>query len=509
MELEDSGGSWREVALSKAAADFEQNREALSVASALSGKKGEGWAIGGKEKQPHAAVFGFAEALTPPAGSRLRVTLEFHGNAKHSIGRPRLSWGSGGEPALATPTFAAGIVELFRGRRSPDNMEDLQKLERWWREQQASWRSLEARRLASEKAEPSGLSKVLVASESFPPVKYHTAGGSVETYKETFVLKRGNVALKEDPASPGFLQVLSRAPEQRWAWSPPAGASYFGKRRALANWILDESGGAGALAARVFVNPLWQHHFGQGIAAAPNDFGKTGALPSQPDLLDWLAGELLARNGSIKAMHRLLMTSDAYQQAAIKDDAKEKADPANALFVRRLPVRLEGEAIRDSLLAVSGLMDSQMYGPGVADDRSPRRSIYLKVKRSKLAATMVSFDQPEPLASQGLRPTTTVAPQALILMNSPLARSAAEGLAARVIRGAAADAPPERLIEGAYAIALGRAPEPDEVELARGFLRAQAARLGAGSKTPAQTAPEAFAHFCQVLLQTNEFAYLP
>jgi hypothetical protein len=329
----------------------------------------------------------------------------------------------------------------------------------------------------------------------------------VETYKETFVLKRGNVALKEEPATPGFLQVLSRAPEQRWAWTPPAKATYFGKRRALANWILDETQGAGALAARVFVNRLWLHHFGQGIVTSPNDFGKTGAAPSQPELLDWLAGELLAKGGSIKAIHRLIMTSAAYQQAALKDDAKEKADPANALFVRRTPVRLEGEAIRDSLLAVSGMLDPQMYGPGVTDDNSPRRSIYLRVKRSKLISSMVSFDQPEPLASQGLRPTTTVAPQALILMNSPLARNAAEAFAARVTRSAGQDAPPERWIQEAYTAALSRAPLPEEIELARGFLQAQAARLG--GETPAKKTAQAFAQFCQVLLETNEFVYRP
>ena len=505
VELENPDGTRREWPLSKAAADFEQNSQTLSAASALTGKKG--WSIGGKEKQPHSVAFTFAEPLTPPAGSKVRVTLEFQGGEKQSIGRPRLSWMSGGEPALAHPTFAADVVELLRARRAPQTPADREKIERWWREQQAPWRALDARRVASEKAEPSGLSKVLVASESFPPVKYHTAGGSVETYKETFVLKRGNVALKEEPATPGFLQVLSRAPEQRWAWTPPAKATYFGKRRALANWILDETQGAGALAARVFVNRLWLHHFGQGIVTSPNDFGKTGAAPSQPELLDWLAGELLAKGGSIKAMHRVIMTSAAYQQAALKDDAKEKADPANALFVRRTPVRLEGEAIRDSLLAVSGMLDPQMYGTGVVDDNSPRRSIYLRVKRSKLISSMVSFDQPEPLASQGLRPTTTVAPQALILMNSPLARKAAEAFAARVTRSAGQDAAPDRWIQEAYTAALSRAPLPEEIELARGFLQAQAARLG--GETPAKKTAQAFAQFCQVLLETNEFVYRP
>ena len=509
VEMESPGGERQEVALSGAVADFEQNSKTMGVAAALTGRKGEGWSIGGKEKEPHSAAFTFAEPVTPPAGSRIRVTLEFQSGAQHSIGRPRLSWMSGGEPALTHPTFAADVAGLLRARRPPETPADRRKLERWWLEQQAPWRALEARRVASEKAEPSGLSKVLVASESFPPVKYHTAGGSVETYKETFVLKRGNVALKEEPATPGFLQVLARAPEQRWAWTPPAQATYFGKRRALANWILDETQGAGALAARVFVNRLWLHHFGQGIVATPNDFGKTGALPAQPELLDWLAGELLAKGGSVKAMHRLLLTSEAYQQAALKDEAKEKADPANALFARRTPVRLEGEAIRDSLLAVGGLLDPQMYGPGVADDKSPRRSIYLRVKRSKLSSSMVSFDQPEPLASQGLRPTTTVAPQALILMNSTLARNAAAALAARVTKSAGQGALPERLIEEAYAVALSRAPLPEESALASAFLQTQTGRLGGASRTPAQAASEAFAHFCQVLLETNEFVYLP
>ncbi len=508
VELEDAAGNRTEAPFSSAVADFEQNAQSLAVATALTGKKGEGWAIGGKEKQPHTAVFTFAEPLLPPAGSRLRVTLDFQGNAKHSMGRPRFAWGTGAAPGLTSQTYPDGVLPLLSARRAPQNEEDRQKLERWWREQQQPWRALETRRVASEKAEPTGLSKVLVASESFPPVKYHTAGGSVETYKETFVLKRGNVALKEEPATPGFLQVLARGPEQRWAWTPPTGATYFGKRRALANWILDEAHGAGALAARVFVNRLWLHHFGQGIVTTPNDFGKTGALPSQPELLDWLAGELLAQGGSVKAIHRLLLSSRAYQQAALKEPAKENADPANALFVRRTPVRLEGEAIRDSLLAVGGLLDPQMYGPGVADDKSPRRSIYLKVKRSKLIGSMVSFDQPEPLASQGVRPTTTVAPQALLLMNSPLARNTAEALAARITRSAGAGAAPEKLIQIAYNEALGRGPDPQETHLAQAFLEAQTARTG-GAKSPAQSPPPALTHFCQVLLQTNEFVYLP
>jgi hypothetical protein len=509
VELETDDGARRELEITKAEADFEENTPNGGVASALLGKKGSGWSVRGKEKEAHSAAFTFAEAVTPPRGSRIRVTLEFQGAAKHAMVRPRLSWMGGGAPDLKSATLEEGVADLVVSRRPPQAGEDMGKLERWWLGQKPEWVAAETRRKASEKAEPDGRTKVLVASESFPPVKYHTAGGTVETYKQTFVLKRGNVALKEEPADPGFLQVLTRAPEQRWAWTPPAEATYFGKRRALASWILDAEQGAGALAARVFVNRLWLHHFGRGIVATPNDFGRTGAPPSHPELLDWLAGQLLEKGGSPKAMHRLLMTSDAYQQAALRDAAKEKADPANDLFLRRTPRRLEAEAIRDSMLAVSGRLSEERYGPGLADENAPRRSVYLKVKRSRLIGAMASFDQPEPLASQGVRPTTTVAPQALLFMNSSLAQKCARQFAARLSSRLGKTAPPERFIDEAYAMALGRAPLPHERTAAGGFLDAQIAQRVAEGKTSAESVSEARADFCHVLFATNEFVYAP
>ena len=372
---------------------------------------------------------------------------------------------------------------------------------------------MEARRLASLKAEPIALSKVLVASESFPPVKYHTAGGSVETYKETYVLKRGNVALKEEIAAPGFLQVLSRVSERHWKWEPPAGATYAGRRHSLANWILDEKEGAGALAARVFVNRLWLHHFGQGLVPTPNDFGKTGTAPKHPELLDYLATQLFQKGGSLKAMHRLLMTSEAYQQAVLKEAEKEAKDPTNDLWKRHLPKRLESEALRDSLLAVGGLLDLTAFGPGVADENSRRRSIYLRVKRSQLMNAMVSFDQPEPLVSQGSRPTTTVAPQALILMNSRLVRQCAEGLAERVLRETGNSLAPEVSVTRAYEVGLGRSPLVDELKEACALLSDQI-RPDERSDSPQaarrlELLRKGLADFCQVLLETNEFAYRP
>jgi hypothetical protein len=329
----------------------------------------------------------------------------------------------------------------------------------------------------------------------------------VETYKETFVLKRGNVALKEEVAAPGFLQVLSRAQPEHWAWKPPEGASYAGRRRALAEWILDTEKGAGALAARVMVNRLWHHHFGRGIVPTPNDFGKTGGGASQPELLDWLAAELLRNGGSLKHLHRVMMTSDAYQQAATRDAGKEAADPSNDLFVRRFPKRLESEAIRDSLLAVSGMLDATMFGPGDRNESNTRRSVYFQVKRSQLVGSMVAFDQPEPLVSQGARPTTTVAPQALMLMNSPSVRTWMQAFADRVEKETGAG-PLSARIARAYTLALGRNPSAAENASAEKFIESQRALYAASDKS-AGAERTALSDYCQVLCSLNEFAYIP
>jgi hypothetical protein len=177
----------------------------------------------------------------------------------------------------------------------------------------------------------------------------------------------------------------------------------------------------------VIVNRLWGHHFGRGIVATPNDFGAQGEPPSHPELLEWLASELIRNEWRLKSVHRLLMTSATYMQSADPVAESAKKDPDNRLFWRRTPRRLEAEAVRDSLLDVGGLLDRKMYGPGTLDENMTRRSIYFFIKRSRLIPMMMVFDAPEPLVSQGERPTTTIAPQALLFMNSPLVRKAAAG----------------------------------------------------------------------------------
>ncbi len=332
-----------------------------------------------------------------------------------------------------------------------------------------------------------GATRMMICGEGYDPIVMHTQGGPF--FDKTFVLKRGNPDLKDGEATQGFLQALSRpGDEKRWQWQPPKDAKTSGRRRSLSNWITDVDHGAGALLARVIVNRLWQHHFGTGIVPTSNDFGKTGTPPSQPELLDWLAGQLIANGWQLKPLHRMIMLSQAYQQNTQRDPAKEAADPANALFMRRMPQRLEGEAIRDSMLAVSGSLDETMYGAGTRDENSKRRSIYFNIKRSLLIGSMVAFDLPEPLVSQGSRPTTTVAPQALILMNSPQARTWAAGLAKRI--ASAGDV--KQQITRAYALCFNRPPNADELAQGSTFLQQ------GGDLTD----------YCQVLLGLNEFIYV-
>ncbi len=170
---------------------------------------------------------------------------------------------------------------------------------------------------------------------------------------------------------------------------------------ALAEWITDTEHGAGQLLARVIVNRLWQHHMGRGIVATPSDFGSRGERPTHPELLDYLARELIKNGWRLKPIHKLIMTSAVYQQGSRLDAAKAKVDHDNKLWWRFLPRRLEAEVIRDCLLAVSGQLDEKMYGPGTLDEKSQRRSIYFTVKRSKLMPMMVIFDAPEALQRHG------------------------------------------------------------------------------------------------------------
>ena len=254
------------------------------------------------------------------------------------------------------------------------------------------------------------MTKVLITSEGLPAVRLHTQGD--DFLKETHFLERGDPNRKKGVATQGFLQVLITAPEREQAWQtqPPAGCRTSYRRRALADWLTDTRCGAGQLLARVMANRLWQHHLGRGIVGTPSDFGTQGEHPTHPELLDYLAGQLIEGGWQLKPVHRLIMTSAVYMQGTESDESRAKIDPDDKLLCRRPRRRLEAEAIRDSLLACGGILDETMFGPGTLDENSHRRSIYFTVKRSKLVPTMVLFDAPDALQGIGQRTSTTIAP---------------------------------------------------------------------------------------------------
>ena len=505
------GGPTNEIKLVRPRATFEQNAESLSIASALDENPKTGWAVDPKFGTHHAALFEFETPVGFEGGTRLEVRLEFSLNTRHNIGRPRVAVTRADKPELDGEAMSSIIAEILKKTqldqqtRTPLPSEDRMALLNWWKQSELGWQLLQAKvqRHAQDAPKPK-LTKVMVCAEGYPALRMNTQGA--DFFPDTYQLQRGSTDLKQGIATPGLLQVLMRPPdsETRWRWQPPAGAKFSGRRRALANWMTDTQGGAGHLLARVIVNRLWQYHFGQGLVATPNDFGVQGTKPTHPELLDWLATELIQSGWRLKTLHQRIMTTRAYQQESRLDASKLRVDPLNALLSHRAPQRLQAEAIRDSLLSVSGLLDTNRFGPGTLDSSSRRRSIYFTVKRSQLLPWMQAFDAPEPLVSQGSRPTTTVAPQALLLMNSPQIRSWAEAFSKRF--SPRHETPLPEAVQRAYAFALNRPPTESETLESLHFIEQQSARYQAEQKADAREL--ALTDFAQVVLSLNEFIYV-
>jgi hypothetical protein len=308
--------------------------------------------------------------------------------------------------------------------------------------------------------------KVLVASEGITPLPriYNPPPAFFET---TWFLERGNARLKDHEVTPGFLDVLTSldtyAKRERDGEKGNKGAPTY-RRAALANWISDHDHGAGALLARVIVNRLWQHHFGRGIVTTPNDFGQRGARPSHPELLEWLAVELIRNGWRLKPLHRSILLSSAWQQATL---AAPRTKVDDALFRGHRVRRLEAESIRDQMLAISGTWNSRMLGPGTLAKDQHRRSIYFRVKRSQQIPLMALFDAPDGLQSIGERPQTTVAPQALTLMNANHIQALAASFARRLTKEGSSRS---NVVRAGYREALGRSPTAKELARSMDFI---------------------------------------
>jgi hypothetical protein len=266
-------------------------------------------------------------------------------------------------------------------------------------------------------------------------------------------------------------------------------------RMELAHWIASEKN---PLTGRVMVNRIWQYHFGEGIVRTPSNFGKLGERPTHPELLDYLAKRFVDSGWSVKQMHREIMLSATYQQASGASDETLKLDPDNRLFSRMNRRRLEAEAIRDNLLAVSGKIDLTPGGPAIRDLNWPRRTLYLMAIRSDRAGFRPLFDAADAESSVDRRTISTVAPQALFLLNDPFVVEQTKALAGRLLADKAAN-DGER-IDKAYVLLYGRPAQEEE--------RAIGLKLLKSAAEHGQKADAAWEEYCQVLLCANEFIYV-
>jgi hypothetical protein len=352
---------------------------------------------------------------------------------------------------------------------------------------------------------------------------------------KTFILGRGDYNDPHDEVLAGFPEILCSSRGNEALTNSTGGVSLLTSaatkhRAALANWIASPEN---PLAARVMVNRIWQHHFGRGIAPMPSEFGTRAEPPTHPELLDWLASEFIARGWSIKQMHKVILLSATYQQSSQPSAAAWARDPENKLFSRQNRARLEGEVIRDSLLAISGRLNAKVGGPSVlppipaditktSKNWTPsantsdhaRRSLYIFARRNLRFPFLEVFDAPDSNLSCPERGRSTTAPQSLTLLNSDEVMAAAKATAARVMKETKA---PEQQVADAFRLTIGRSPSAMERELTRDFLAACSNR---GNEAHSENSEReqslvtsaatqiAMEEFCRALFNLNAFVYV-
>ena len=328
------------------------------------------------------------------------------------------------------------------------------------------------------------------------------------------ILKRGDVEQKGEDVGVGVLTALSDNNGDAGEWLNEEALKKGDGRDALAHWLTDSDKGAGHLLARVIVNRLWQHHFGVGLVKTSNNFGQVGEKPTHPELLDWLAQELINKDWKIKSIHKLIMKSSTYMQTVKWDQPRYEIDPENKLFWRKEPRRLEGEIIRDSIMNTAGTLNRKMFGPSVkpwvskdaintgSTNKWPvnvkdgpdtwRRSIYVFMRRSMRVPFFEVFDVPDGMQSRGVRELTTVPTQALMLMNNQFVRDQASHFSNR-IRKAVGNDNLKHIVEEAYWLALSRSPTDEELSSSVELL---------------STEGQSLENFCHILFTLNEFCYV-
>ncbi|MCA9247652.1 MAG: DUF1553 domain-containing protein [Planctomycetales bacterium] len=358
---------------------------------------------------------------------------------------------------------------------------------------------------------------------------FHDPDSNVQT---TWLFRRGNFYDRELQVKLGFPAIVSAGSSADIYWkNAHAEAGQLSstlQRRALADWIADVDHGAGPLLARVIVNRIWRHHFGQGLVRTESDFGVRGDAPTHPELLEWLTHDFVAHGWRIKRLHRMILSSATWRQSATFDTASAAIDPENKLLWRMSPQRLEAEILRDAMLAVSGSLNDKAYGPGfkpyipaeaivarnLKDGGYPkdakdnkethRRSVYMFHKRVVPYPLFQAFDRPDLLQSCGRRSNTTVAPQALALLNDTFVRACAVDFAQQLIAEFESDEEP--LVRDSFLRAIGRAPSETEFASSAAFLRSQSQQRKLRGEEDFRL--QAIADLCHVLFGLNEFIYV-
>ena len=339
---------------------------------------------------------------------------------------------------------------------------------------------------------------------------------------QSYLLKRGDPTNFGEPVEANVPQVLKNAGLREYApVAPFEGTS--GRRLALAQWLTQPNH---PLTARVAVNQLWMRHFGRGIVASVANFGKSGVAPTHPELLDWLATEFVAKDWSMKAMHRLMLTSRAYRQDSHVEQAVATADPENALLSRMPLNRMDAETLYDSLIQAAGRLDATAFGAAakievradkevtvVASKAGYRRSIYVLHQRQTPVSLMDAFDQPSMTPNCTERRRSNVATQALHMMNGSMSWDLAKYMAGRVLDDADGDR--ARQVELVYLRAYGRRPSPAEVETGiAAIVEFQKEWPGRLSSDHAEAPREGqakwlgLANYCHAILNSAEFSFI-
>jgi hypothetical protein len=459
---------------------------------AIDGNPGTAWGVYPEVGKPHRAVFEFAEPVGSDRGTGLQFVLEQRHGGGHLIGRLRLAVTTAPRPLSAIdeqpPPEVAAIVAVPAERRTEASRAELARF------------ALE-RQAAKELAALPAPKLVYAGASDFKPDGSFKPAGKPRVVR---VLRRGDVNSPGPVAEPAALAGVP-GPDPQFHLADPDDEGQ--RRAALARWVTDP---AHPLTWRSVVNRVWHHHFGKGIVDTPNDFGKMGSLPSHPELLDWLAADFRDSGGSLKRLHKLIVTSATYRLSSRHDPKAAAIDGDNRLLWRMNRTRLDAESVRDAALQFSGKLDLTMYGPSakqfiekpgihvtpVVDyasfdaDRPEnyRRGVYRFLFRTLPDPFLDALDCPDGSAPAAVRTASFGAPQALALWNNKFIVRQSEHLAERLTRTA-----PDLAgqVRAAYRLVLLREPTAKE----SAALADYAGRHG-------------LANACRVLLNSNEFVFV-